>query len=281
MEWVEVDFLVDPQEPWRGLLMVELMELGYDGFEDSRHGLRAYARKGEVDLAALRGLQVPRDPHCHVTYTVREIPHQNWNALWESGFKPIDVDGRVHIRAEFHPEVNGFEHQLVITPKMAFGTGHHATTRMMVRAMLNVDLRQKRVLDLGCGTGVLAILAEQRGAAEVLAVDNDPVAVANAKETIVLNHCQRIVVEEGGTALSGKAPFDAILANIERNTLIDAMPALHDALVPGGILLLSGFIADDLPAMRNAAAKHGLEPEGSDKEGEWTLLKCRKTNVSA
>lgn len=278
MDWIEADFLVEPLEPWRGLLMVELMDLGYEGFEDTAHGLRAYARKGEVDPVVLRGLQLMRDPHCRITHTVRDVPQVNWNAQWESDFRPIEVDGRVHIRAEFHPAPTAVEHQLVITPKMAFGTGHHATTRMMVRAMLATDLKGKRVMDLGCGTGILAILAERLGAAHVLAIDNDPIAVANAKETTALNRCERIDVEEGDTVLSARSEFDAILANIERNTLVKAMPYLHDALVPGGLLLLSGFIVDDLQVMRDAADLHRLEPVDSATEGEWAMLKCRKMN---
>jgi ribosomal protein L11 methyltransferase len=279
MDWVEANFLVDPPEPWRGLLMVELMDLGYEGFEDTAHGLKAYIPKTAADLGALRKLRVAKDPHCRITHTVREVPDENWNARWESSFQPIDVDGRVHIRAGFHPEVQGFEYQLVITPKMAFGTGHHATTRMMVRAILDLDLTGKRVLDLGCGTGVLAILAEQRGAAEVLAIDNDPVAVENALETMALNGCERTVVEEGGTDLTDRGVFDAILANIERNTLNRAMPDLYRALSPGSVLLLSGFVAQDLGYMQDAARAHGLHPAGEDMEGEWVMLKCTKNGT--
>lgn len=276
MNWLEVDLLVRPLEPWRDLLMVELLELGYEGFEETPHGLRAYGRKDQVDPMALRRLRTARHPHCSVSHVLRELPDENWNARWESSFRPIEVDGRVHIRAEFHPEVTGFEHALIVTPKMAFGTGHHATTRMMVRAMLHLPLRDRRVLDLGCGTGVLAILAERLGAREVLAVDNDPTAVANARETVALNRCERVLVEEGGTDLRGRGLFNFILANIERNVLIQAMPGLQAALVPGGTLLLSGFIPQDLARMRGAAAANGLLPGGELTEGEWCLLECTK-----
>ena len=281
MDWLEADFNVSPPEPWRGLLMVELMDLGYEGFEDTAHGLKAYIPKMNADVGSLRRLRVAKDPHCRITHTVREVPDENWNARWESSFQPIDVDGRVHIRAGFHPPVAGFEHQLVITPKMAFGTGHHATTRMMVRAILGLDLKGARVLDLGCGTGVLAILAEQRGAVEVLAIDNDPVAVENAKETVLLNGCKCTLVQEGGTDLDGRGSFEAILANIERNTLCRAMPGLSRALSPGGVLLLSGFVVADLDKMREAALAQGLQPEGEDTEGEWAMLKCFKKGASA
>jgi ribosomal protein L11 methyltransferase len=276
MSWLEVDLLVRPLEPWRDLLMVELLDLGYEGFEETAHGLRAYGRKDLVDPMALRHLRTARDPHCSVSHVLRELPDENWNARWENSFQPIEVDGRVHIRAEFHPEAPGFEHQLIVTPKMAFGTGHHATTRMMVRAMLPLPLKGQRVLDLGCGTGVLAILAERLGAQEVLAVDNDPTAVANARETVALNRCERVLVEEGGTDLRGKGTFNAILANIERNVLIQAMPGLQAALAPGGTLLLSGFIRPDLTRMADAATASGLRPGETRNEGEWCLLGCTK-----
>lgn len=276
MSWLEVDLLVRPLEPWRDLLMVELLDLGYEGFEETAHGLRAYGRKDLVDPMALRRLRTARDPHCSVSHVLRELPDENWNARWENSFQPIEVDGRVHIRAEFHPEAPGFEHQLIVTPKMAFGTGHHATTRMMVRAMLPLPLKGQRVLDLGCGTGVLAILAERLGAQEVLAVDNDPTAVANARETVALNRCERVLVEEGGTDLRGKGTFNAILANIERNVLIQAMPGLQAALAPGGTLLLSGFIRPDLTRMADAATASGLRPGETRNEGEWCLLGCTK-----
>ncbi|MCW5897715.1 MAG: 50S ribosomal protein L11 methyltransferase [Flavobacteriales bacterium] len=283
MDHTEVTFLVSPVTPWREILLVELADLGYDSFEEGHTDpggesgeLKAWIPSERFNGAALGGLLSLRDPHASVSWTSREIPARNWNAEWESSFQPVEVDGRVRIRAEFHAGKPGFDHELIITPRMAFGTGHHATTRMMIRAMLGVDLKDKDVVDLGCGTGVLAFLAERLGARSILAVDNDPGAVENARDNARQNGCARTIVEKGdATCLIGRK-CDAILANIERNTLLDAMPRFHDALRPGGILLLSGFSQEDRHMLAQRAREHGLIVAERLDEGDWALLGCRK-----
>lgn len=278
MRYTEVDFLVAPPEPWRDLLMVELIALDYEGFEETAHGLRAYVPTAAFERSALDRLMVCRDPHVSISHTVREVPEVNWNARWEQQFQPVEVDGKVRVRADFHPMVPGFEHDIVITPRMAFGTGHHATTRMMVRAMLQMDLAGKQVCDLGCGTGILAILAERCGAARTVAIDNDDNAVSNARDNVRMNGCTRIVVEKGGTELEGGPGFDVILANIERNTLLQAMPAMAAALVPGGNLLLSGFVRADEARMAEAARGAGLGLVQELHEGEWAFSRWERTD---
>lgn len=276
MRYTEVDFLIAPTDPWRDLLMVELMEHGYEGFEETSHGLKAFLPTADFDRALLDGLMVPRDPHVSMTLTVREVPDINWNARWEREFQPMEVDGKVRIRAEFHPAMAGYEHEIIITPRMAFGTGHHATTRMMVRAMLELDLAGQRVCDLGCGTGVLAILAERLGAAEVVAIDNDPTAVANARENVAMNQCERVTVEKGGTDLESGEEYGTILANIERNTLVQAMPDLVGAMAEGGSLLLSGYVRADEQVMAEAARNAGLRNVRHLEEGEWACSRWEK-----
>lgn len=276
MKYTEVDFLLTPPEPWRDILLVELGELGYDSFEETAHGLKAYIPTERFERAALRSVLSLRDPHVRVTHTVREVPDVNWNAQWESSFRPVEVGRDVRIRAEFHAPAEGFAHEIVITPRMAFGTGHHATTHMMVQAMLRLDLRDQEVCDLGCGTAVLAILAELRGARHVTAIDIDAQAVANARENVALNGCRRITVEKGDAALLAPLCYGAILANIERNTLLRDMPAMRDALRPGGALLLSGFIRADRERMLQAVHEAGLRPVEDLNEGEWALIGCRK-----
>lgn len=276
MKYTEVDFLLAPLEPWRDILLVELGELGYDSFEETLHGLRAYIPTERFERTALRSLLTLRDPHVTVTHTVREVPEINWNAQWESSFRPVEVGRHVRIRAEFHPHEEGFTHEIVITPRMAFGTGHHATTRMMVEAMLELDLAGQEVCDLGCGTAVLAILAERLGARHVLAVDIDGNAVANARENVALNGCHHITVEKGEVGLLQPRTYGTILANIERNTLLRDMAAMRDALVAGGALLLSGFIRQDRQRMLDAVVEAGLRPAEDLEEGEWALIGCRK-----
>lgn len=276
MGYTVVDFLVAPRDPWGDLLMAELIDLGYEGFEETPYGLKAYVDTAHFDPIPLSRMLVMRDPHVSVTYTARQLPDINWNEKWEQEFMPVEVDGRVRVRAEFHAQVPGFVHDIVITPRMAFGTGHHATTRMMMRSMLAMDLGGKQVCDLGCGTGVLAILAEQLGAASVLAIDNDPVAVENARYNTTLNHCQRITVEKDGTDLEAGVGFDAILANIERNTLVAAMPAMVAALSVGGMLLLSGFVGGDSHLLKEAAHAAGMELVEEQAEGEWAFQRWEK-----
>lgn len=276
MRYTEVNFLVTPVEPWRDVLMVELTEIGFEGFEETPHGIKAFIPTADLEPSTLRALSVPKDPHVAVTYTVHEVPEMNWNARWEKEFLPVEVDGKVLVRAEFHPGQPHYEHEIIITPRMAFGTGHHATTRMMVKAMLDMDLRGKRVCDLGCGTGVLAILAERLGAAEVMAIDYDPVAVENARLNVAMNHCERIVVEKGDADLARGTGYDAILANIERNTLMRSMAGMVASLAENGKLLLSGFIRKDIEVMAKAAKDAGLRHVLTLEEGEWAFSAWEK-----
>lgn len=283
MPHTQVTFLIAPPDPWRDLLMAELADIGFESFEEgftdpkgASGELKAWIRADRFDEAALRNLLALRDPHAAITYAAEEIADRNWNAEWERSFQPVEVEGRVRIRADFHAPKEGFAHELIITPRMAFGTGHHATTRMMVQAMLPLDWQGKRVCDLGCGTGVLAILAERLGAREVLAIDNDPGAVDNAVRNCGLNGCSAIRVEKGDASALEGLRFDAILANIERNVLLHAMPAMSDALNPGGALFLSGFVPGDRHMLAQRAKECGLVLAERLQEGDWALLGCRK-----
>ncbi|MBK9176848.1 MAG: 50S ribosomal protein L11 methyltransferase [Flavobacteriales bacterium] len=283
MPHTQLTFLISPPDPWRDLLMVELADIGFESFEEgftdpkgASGELKAWIRSDRYDENALRKLLSLRDPHAAITYEAEEIADRNWNAEWESSFQPVEVEGQVRIRADFHASRPGFAHELIITPRMAFGTGHHATTRMMVQAMLALDWKGKHVCDLGCGTGVLAILAERLSARAVLAIDNDPGAVGNALHNCGLNGCSVVRVEKGdATALAGLR-FDAILANIERNVLLEAMPLMSAALNPGGALFLSGFVPGDRHMLAQRAKECGLELAERLHEGEWALLGCRK-----
>lgn len=288
MPYTRVSFLIAPVDPWRDILMIELGELGYDSFEETTGGLDAYIADEQFDVNALQKLLTLRDPHVTVSWSVSKLEARNWNAEWESSFQPVEVGREVRIRAEHHPAAEGFTHELVIHPRMAFGTGHHATTRMVVRGMLGLEatggrfahgLKDTLVCDLGCGTAVLAILAERMGAKEVRAIDIDEQAVLNARENVERNGCTRITVEKGvATALEGHA-YDIILANIERNTLLDAMGLMAGAMRPGAALFLSGFIVADRPLLAAAAEAHGLLLAEHLEEGEWSLLGCRKRPV--
>ena len=294
MNYTEVTFLIAPVDPWRDILMVELGELGFDSFEESytdpgggNGELKAYIPSEEYDRKALTQLLTVRA--AQVTGGRSEMVAQGRRhvASEESSFQPVEVGKDVRIRADFHPTKEGFTHELVITPRMAFGTGHHATTRMMVQAMLRLievgredghglDLAGKAVCDLGCGTGVLAILAERMGATNVIAIDNDQGAVDNAQENVGRNGCKTITVEKGDAASLKGHTYDVILANIERNVLLDAMVMMHDALRPGGALFLSGFVVSDRHMLVQRAKEVGLEPLERMADGDWALLGCRR-----
>lgn len=257
--------------------MVELGELGYDSYEETTGGLDAYIPTAGFDAVAISRLMTLRDPHVTVSWSHVRMEPRNWNAEWERSFQPVEVGHEVRIRAEHHPSVPGFKHELVVTPRMAFGTGHHATTRMMVKAMLGLDLAGHAVCDLGCGTAVLAILAERMGAAEVMAIDNDQQAVDNARETVERNGCHAITVEKGDAGSLQGRTFDVILANIERNTLLLAMPLMAAALARNGVLFLSGFVVADRHLLAERALALGLVPSEQLEEGEWALLGCRRS----
>jgi ribosomal protein L11 methyltransferase len=276
MHYTSSSFRIAPLEPWCGIMVALLGELGYESFEENADGMVAYIRSDRFDASAVDGLFPMNMPDVDISVKHSDIAPRNWNAEWESSFSPIEIDGAVRIRAEFHESKPGFEHDLVITPRMAFGTGHHATTRMMVRAMLPLDFRGKRVCDLGCGTAVLAILAERLGAAHVDAFDIDQGAVDNARDCVLRNGCERVHVDNGTVDALRGLQYAAILANIERNTLLRDLPALREALEPGGILLLSGFVVADVPRMRDAMVEQGLQPAEALTEGEWALVGGRK-----
>ncbi len=277
MSHTRVSFLIAPLEPWRDILLVELGEIGYSSFEEVTGGLDAYIQSAEFDAVAVSKLMTLHDPHVSISWSFVEVPQRNWNALWESSFNPVEVGKDVRIRAEHHTSAVGFTHELVITPRMAFGTGHHATTRMMVKAMLGVEMAGLSVCDLGCGTAVLAILAERMGAAAVIGIDNDQQAVDNALENVKRNGCHVTTVEKGDAGSLQGHMYDVILANIERNTLLDAMPRMAAALHPNGALFLSGFIVADRHLLAARAVAHGLSLVELMEDGEWALLGCRRT----
>lgn len=276
MNYTELEFHLAPLDAWRDVLVAELGELGYDSFEDTPDGLRAYILTERFEHDLLKDLLVIASPGVQAHYQVRAVEPKDWNAEWERSFQPVEIDGRVRIRAEFHAPEPGFEHELIVTPRMAFGTGHHATTRMMVRAMLDLDLKGGAVCDLGCGTGVLAILAERLGAVDVHAVDIDERAVENTRDNLVANGSERVHVEKGTVENLKGRKYGTILANIERNTLMRDMQAMHDALIPGGALLLGGFVVNDRHMVVQSAREAGLTMAERMNEGEWALLGCRR-----
>lgn len=249
------------------LLVAELAELGFDGFEESADHLKAYIPEGELIEPELNILLSKYS----LNYSKSIINKQNWNQLWESNFEPVQVDDFVGIRAGFHAPFTGVAHEIVITPKMSFGTGHHATTWQVMKLMQQLDFRGKTVFDFGTGTGILAILAEKLGAKEVLAVDNDDWCIENTSENIVVNSCNCIDIQKVDD-LQLAQQFDIILANINRNIILDNIAELVKATVAGGAVLLSGLLVTDEAEIREACGALGLEHRQTVEKSGWIAL---------
>jgi len=257
-----------PAEPAvQELLVAELAELGFDGFEESADCLKAYIPEGELQENELNILLSKYS----VKYSKSIINKQNWNQLWESNFEPVQVDDFVGIRADFHPPFTGVVHEIVITPKMSFGTGHHATTWQVMKLMQELDFSGKTVFDFGTGTGILAILAEKLGAKEVMAVDNDDWCIENTSENILVNGCKHIDIQKVDSLILNQQ-FDIILANINRNIILDNIEELVKATVPGGQVLLSGLLVSDEADIREACVALGLVHRKTVERNGWIAL---------
>lgn len=250
------------------LVIANLVDAGYEGFEEKETELKAFIPEAGFEPSLLNELAFKYQ----LTYTVQTIAAQNWNAVWESNFQPVLVDDFVAVRAHFHEAAKAVEHEIVITPKMSFGTGHHATTFMMMQQMRNIDFRNKSVFDFGTGTGVLAILAEKLGAKKILAVDNDDWSIENAAENFSRNNCAAIALKKVDTAAAGEA-FDIILANINKNVILDNMAVLARQLVPGGTLLFSGLLREDESDIVASAEKEMLVFAGGVEKDNWLCLR--------
>lgn len=269
--YIEYDFEVSPLEPGRDILLAELSLLPFDSFTETEKGLKAYALKDELDKSFLDEINILGNDDFKIKFTSEEIKQENWNAQWESGFQPILVDDRVYVRAPFHPESEA-EIDLIIEPKMSFGTGHHETTHMMIDQMLQLDLRGKTVLDMGCGTGVLAILAEKLGAGDIIAVDIDPWCIENSEENLKLNNCSNIKVLLGESDLISGHKFDVILANINRNILLDQLDKYDTALNKNGSICLSGFYRNDLTIIQERCESLHLKKSRILEKNDWVSI---------
>ena len=247
----------------------------FEGYQEFEGRVEAYIDEDNWARLSARILSVIEGRG--VADEIATLPELNWNAEWESSFQPVEIDRYCAIRASFHTPMEGFQHELVIDPKMAFGTGHHETTQLMVRLMKSIHFLEKTVLDLGCGTGVLGILAARSGASAVYAVDNDPEAIANTKENAGIN-LVRLETLCGELCNLGNQQFDVILANINRNVLMALMSQFVHALAQGGTLVLSGILMDDDHLIRSAATDVGLVVEETLGLGEWEAMILQHSN---
>jgi ribosomal protein L11 methyltransferase len=274
--YIEYHFNVDPPQPASDILIAELGEAGFESFVEQDDGLLAYIQKEFWSNDILKSIRILSSPLFEIRHHFREIEQQNWNASWEQHFEAIQINDECVVRAPFHdaPQVR---YDIVIMPKMSFGTGHHETTHMMLQHILNHDFQQKTVLDMGSGTGVLAILAEMRGAIEVHAVDNDHWCYLNALENVERNHCRNISVHEDDVRYLKDQQFDVILANINRNILLADIPAYAKALKKNGLLFVSGFYKTDLAQISAKCLEAGLGYQEKLERNDWVSVTYLKS----
>ncbi len=255
------------------ILIAEFSEIGFDTFLETDGGFDAYSEAENYDKDALHSVIERYSPLAPIELSVDRIQKRNWNAEWEKNYEPIDVDSRCLIRAEFHRPKKKYEYEIIITPRMSFGTGHHQTTYLMIRNQLMLDHSDKRVMDAGCGTAILSIMAAKLGAKEVEAFDIDDWSVDNAQDNIKVNDSENIRIQKGKIAeLDFAEPFDIILANINRNVLLDEIRNYSDHLQKGGHLLISGFYAHDIQEILREAQAQGLTETRRDDKDDWACL---------
>ena len=271
--YIEYNFTVDPHQPWTEILIAELDLAGFESFVETDAGVRSYIQKKEWKEDILESIHILSSSEFSIGYTHKEIKPVNWNAAWEKNFSPIEVNDICVVRAPFHTPYN-VPYEIIIEPKMSFGTGHHETTFIMLQYLLENDLEDKTVLDMGCGTSVLAILAEMKGASRIDAIDIDEWCVENSRENIVRNNCRRINVQLGDASiLPSEETYETIIANINTNILLNDLPTYISALKKGGDLYLSGFYKKDLPAITSECNKLGLTFLNSKLKNDWIAAK--------
>ncbi len=252
----------------KDILIAQLADAGYDGFEETENNLDAFIAEENYNRNELENLIAVYK----LDFTKTEIKSENWNKIWESDFHPVVVDDFVAVRADFHEPITSVQYEIIITPKMSFGTGHHATTHMMMRQMREIDFKNKSVFDFGTGTGILAILAHKSGAASVTAIDNDEWSIKNAEENFQKNNCNTIILKQTDAALPGQT-FDIILANITKNIILENFLVLSQQLNKNATLLLSGLLEDDEEDIVKESGKYSLFPGTRLKEGNWLCLR--------
>ncbi|MEP5255424.1 MAG: 50S ribosomal protein L11 methyltransferase [Winogradskyella arenosi] len=270
--YIGYTFKVSPLQPAVEILIAELGYAGFESFVENEEGVIAYIQKEEWEANIMDNIYILNSDEFEISYTFEEIAQTNWNEEWEKNFNPIVVDDLVSVRAPFH-EKPDTKFDLVIEPKMSFGTGHHETTHMMIQHILKNDFKGKSVLDMGCGTGVLAILAEKVGSAKLDAIDIDNWCYLNSIENVERNQCENISVYEGDVKLLDGKHYDSIIANINRNILLADIAAYAKALNPNGTLFLSGFYEEDIPLIEAECNKNMLKLSETLQKGPWVSLK--------
>lgn len=273
--YIGYHFQISPLELGSEILIAGLGEKAFESFIETETGISAYVQKDLWNENILEDIQILSNPEFTISYSFEEIEQVNWNEEWEKNFEAIEVDGKCHVRAPFHEKTNA-EYDIVIEPKMSFGTGHHETTHMMIQHILETDCTNKKTLDMGCGTAILAILAEMKGAQPIDAIDIDNWCYLNSIENADRNNCKHISVYEGNADLLIGKRYDIIIANINRNILLNDMQTYVDCLNENGLLFLSGFYTEDIPVISESCVSKGLTYVKQFERNNWVALKFTK-----
>lgn len=273
MNYIELTIEFSRTHPWRDVLISKLDQIGFESFVETKTGLQSYIAENQFNESAITFIEEIEDV---TQMSFKLIEDQNWNAKWEENFDPVLVDDKLVIKAPFHTQDFSVEMEVVIQPQMSFGTGHHQTTWMISKYLFDANLEEKKVLDMGTGTGVLAIIAEKKGADWIYAPDIDEWSFNNAKENAVLNNCSKVEVALGGAELLKGKQFDYVIANINKNILIQQFSVYSDCLQNGGDLIISGFFTTDADDLSNEAAKHGFIFEDTISKEGWAMMKFKK-----
>lgn len=280
MNYIELNCTLYPKQPefLSAFLINGLGDLGFESFDESESFIKAYISSDSFDEETLKELieDIPEE-FGKVTWVISEIEQVNWNAEWEKNFNPVVIFNTVLIKASFHKNLPEYPYEIIVDPKMSFGTGHHATTALMVKQILGCRFENQHILDMGCGTGILAILAHKLGASQLSAYDIDEWAVSNSAENFRLNGIEKYDLQLGGAELLKGKTFDCIFANINRNILLYDLPAYTASLKPGGTILLSGFYFTDLEAIRHKTEECGLVYKNYLEKNSWVAAKFTKS----
>jgi ribosomal protein L11 methyltransferase len=272
-----LEFKIKCAEDFREILIAELAEIGFDSFLENDEGIDAYAVEDDFDREKFDEIIAQYQEIAQISLSEAKMPKVNWNEEWEKNYDPIEVDDLVYVRASFHQPQPGFRHEIVINPKMSFGTGHHATTFQMLRHQGELDHTGKRVLDVGSGTGILAIMAQLLGAREVEAFDIDDWCVENGNENFDLNGLKTRMGLGTIRQVNPQGPFDIVLANINKNVLLDEMEVYVGLLTTQGLLLLSGFYSEDIDDLLEVAEPLGLKLVKQSTKDNWAALILQKS----
>lgn len=271
MNYLAFDFEITDSQKSEQLIAL-LSEYRFEGFEETENTLQAFIQIEnfvEDDFNSVMQLFLP------LKYTKTTVENINWNQQWEQSFEPVIVDNFVAIRAHFHRPIHDVQHEIIITPKMSFGTGHHDTTHLVIQQMEAIDFKQKAVLDFGTGTGILAILAEKLGAENVLAIDNDEWSITNAKENIAQNACTKIIIEQHNTIPIVKK-YDVVLANINLNVITANIAAIELVTKPGCQIIFSGFLKEDESTMKDNIKTAGFQYISTHTKGNWIAINLER-----